>query len=70
MTDQKRLEGPTAQQFWEIRYIFIPVLTPPFPGATAGHASLLAIPPEIKTVEYIDSASENSDQFHKRLMTR
>jgi hypothetical protein len=53
--------NPSPEQFWMMRYLFVPVFMPPKQANLAGHVALLVICPVIKTLEFLDSDNEPAD---------
>ncbi|KAL1848669.1 hypothetical protein Daus18300_013539 [Diaporthe australafricana] len=47
--------NPSPDQFWMMRYLFIPVYMPPKKEGDTGHVALLAVSPATKTLEFLDS---------------
>ncbi|KAG6354595.1 hypothetical protein INS49_004613 [Diaporthe citri] len=53
--------NPSAEQFWMMRYIFVPVYMPPKRPDGPNHVSLLVICPVTKTLEFLDSDNKPAD---------
>lgn len=53
--------NPSAEQFWMMRYLFVPVYMPPKRPDGPNHVSLLVICPITKTLEFLDSDNEPAD---------
>lgn len=53
--------APTPAQFWMLRYLFLPLsISYQAGGKTHNHSALVAISPETRTLEYMDSLLDTS----------